>query len=468
MNDPLRALGQLRDDVWLVGGAVRDRLLGRPTTDFDVVLDAASPDEVERLARGLGRRAGGFVFSLSDAFGAWRVVDRNRRWQVDLMAIEGGSIESDLGRRDLTVNAMAEPLSRTAGEIIDPFGGLVDLEARRLRRVSSTAFESDPLRVLRLARLACQLDFAVESGTAELARRSAPGLGGVAPERVFAELRALICSERPLDGLSVMDAIGATDVILPELSALRGIEQSRFHHLDVLDHTRQTLAEIVAVERRPSAVFGDEGAELAQFLAAPLANEMTRGQALRLGGLLHDIGKPETRAETAEGRISFMHHDEAGAVLIERILGRLRASERLIQYVAALARHHLRLGFLVHRMPLERRDVYRYLRACDGVPVDVTILSVADRLATRGENSERAIQRHLELARQILPAALEWAAEPPRPPVRGDELAAQLGMRPGPRLGQLLRELEEAAYAGEVSSPEEAVGYARELLQRSG
>jgi hypothetical protein len=140
----------------------------------------------------------------------------------------------------------------------------------------------------------------------------------------------------------------------------------------------------------------------------------------------------------------------------------------LSAFVAALVRHHLRLGFLVHQMPLSRREVYRYLHACEPVEVDVTLLSVADRLATRGHGSAEAIARHLELARDLIGPALRWRRCRPSPPVRGDALAQALGIRPGPELGRMLAELEEAAYAGEVDGPEQAIALAREQLTRPG
>ena len=135
------------EPVWVVGGAVRDRLIGRSTDDVDLVAQG----DVEPLARRLAKAKGGAAFPLSEAFGAWRVTERAGTWQVDLMPLEGDSIEQDLARRDFTVNAMAELLD--GGELLDPFGGRADLEARRLRLVSSTAIEDDPLRIMRLARL---------------------------------------------------------------------------------------------------------------------------------------------------------------------------------------------------------------------------------------------------------------------------------------------------------------------------
>jgi putative nucleotidyltransferase with HDIG domain len=462
MNGPLAVLRELpRDllggDAWLVGGAVRDRLLGRPTLDYDVVVRGGA----ERVARAVAKQARGHPFRLSEAFGAWRVVARDGTWQVDFTPLLGQTIEADLARRDFTINAIAEPLA--GGELIDPAGGRDDVAARRLRMVSAQAFADDPLRTLRLARIACELGLQVEEDTLAAAHARAAGLAAVAAERVFTELKRLVIAPRALEGLVLMERAGATAVVLPELLALRGIEQSRFHHLDVHDHTLAVLAETIALVDDP-APFGARAGAVAELMAEELADGLTRGEALRFGALLHDVAKPHTRAVTPEGRVTFMGHDEVGAEVAREVLTRLRTSERLCEHVAALTRHHLRLGFLVHSMPLPRRSVYEYLRATEPVQADVTVLSVADRLATRGSGSEQAIDRHLELAGAMIGDALDWKEHPPRPPVRGDELARALGIRRGPQLGRLLAELEEATWAGELSGREQAIERARELL----
>jgi len=452
--------------AWLVGGAVRDRLLGGRPQPPD--LDLAVAGDVEAAARALARAARAAVFPLSESFGAWRVVARGGAWQADLAPLLGASIEQDLAQRDFTINAIAEPLA--GGELVDPTGGREDLAARRLRMVSRAAFGADPLRVLRLPRFACELALAAEPATLDAAAAHAGGLADVAAERVFAELKRIVASPDPLAGIELMERVGAVDVVLPELAALAGVEQSAYHHLDVYRHTLAVLAEAVALERDPAAAFGAEhGAAVAALLAEPLADELTRGTALRLGALFHDVAKPRTRAVSEEGRVSFWHHDSLGAELTREILARLHASERLRAHVAALTRHHLRLGFLVRERPLTPRVEYRYLKACEPVEVDVTLLSVADRLATRGRRSDEAIARHLELARELVGPALAWREHgPPAPLVRGDELADALGIARGPRLGRLLAELEEAAYAGEVSGREDAVAYARTLLEPDG
>jgi poly(A) polymerase len=452
------------EPAWVVGGAVRDRLLGRPVLDLDVAV-AGDP---RALARHLAVVAGGPAFQLSGAFGAWRVHAPDRAWQVDVTVLQGDSIQEDLAQRDFTVNAIAEPLD--GGPLVDPHDGAGDLERGCLRMVSAEAFDRDPLRVLRLARFTAGLGFEPEAATVAAASERAGRIAEVAQERVFGELKHLVTSDRALEGLAQMDTLGLTEHVLPELAALRGVEQNRFHHLDVHDHTLAVLEATIALEHDPVAALGDEhGEAIAEFLAEPLADELTRGGALRFGALLHDAGKPETRDFTPEGNVTFIGHDQAGARISRELLTRLRTSERLRAHVAALAEHHLRLGFLVHRRPLDRRTVYRYLRTCEPVEVDVTLLSVADRLATRGDNAEPAIAVHLELAREILGAALEWRAYGRREPlIRGDELATALGIEPGPRLGELLAAIAEAAYAGEVATRDEAVALARGLIEADG
>ena len=459
MSDPPLGLFGIAENAWLVGGALRDPLLDRPTGDYDVAVQG----EPQPLARALAKSANGHAFALSDTFGGWRVVARDHSWQVDLLPLTGETIEEDLSRRDLTVNAIAQPLSGSG--YIDPFSGLDDLRLRRLRMVSRGAFAEDPLRTLRLARLASELGFSTDAETMSAATLSAPGLRDVAPERIFAELKRIVCSKRALDGLELMDELGVTEVILPELAGLRGIAQSHFHHLDVYGHTRVVLAETIALTRDPALAFEDDAPAVAAVLDEPLANELTRGQALRFGALFHDVAKPRTRDVTPQGRVTFIGHDATGAEMAVAALRRLRAGERLCDYVAALTRHHLRLGFLVHDMPLSRRAIYRYLKACAPVQVEVTVLSVADRLATRGSGSDDAIAKHLELARQLMEEALAWRRRPPRPPVRGDELARALRIRPGPTLGLVLDELEEASFVGEICDREEAFERARELLR---
>jgi putative nucleotidyltransferase with HDIG domain len=454
-----RALGG-GEGAWIVGGAVRDAALGREVTDLDLAVGG----DPAAAAKAIGREGGGHAFELSAEFGTWRVVAADGAWQVDATALRGETIDADLAERDFTVGAVAVPLA--GGEPLDPYGGLADLERGLLRAVGEGSFAADPLRLLRAARLAAGLGLAIDTGTLELARAEAPRAGEPAGERQLDELRQLLGGPDPLRGLSLLDELGVTAVVLPELEGLKGVEQGPNHHLDVHGHTLAVLEHTLEVESDLERFAGERAADVATLLAEPLADEMTRGTALRFGALLHDIGKPATRGER-DGYVTFVGHDKDGVEIVGGLCRRLRASRKLTGHLQALTLHHLRLGFLVHEAPLPPRRVHEYLRATEPVAADVTLLTVADRLSARGGGpfaTEEAIEAHLTLARQMLADALDWRRDgPPVPLLAGDELAAELGIAEGPELGELLAELEAAQYAGEVTTREGAVELARRL-----
>jgi poly(A) polymerase len=446
------------EGVWIAGGAVRDAVLAAEVADLDLAVAGDPGTVAKELARGLGEHA----FELSAEFGTWRVVARPRGWQVDVSALRGATIEDDLAHRDFTVGAVAVPLA--GGEAIDPFGGIADLDAKVLRAVGPDSFDEDPLRLLRAARLAANLDLQVDPDTVALARAAAPRAAEPAGERQLAELRQLLAGPDPLRGLALLDDLALTAVVLPELETTKGVGQGPNHHRDVHGHTLEVLENVLEIEADLTRFVGDErAAEAAAFLAEPLADEMDRATALRFGALLHDIAKPATRAEV-DGFVGFKGHDTVGAETIGEIMGRLRASRKLTRYLQALTLHHLILGFMVREAPLPPRRVHDYLRATEPVTVDVTLLTVADRLAARGAGPVAAperVQAHLDLAREMVAAGLDWHREgPPTPLLRGDEVAAELGIE-GPEIGAKMAELEAAQYAGEVTDREGALGLLR-------
>jgi putative nucleotidyltransferase with HDIG domain len=450
-------------EAWIVGGAVRDALLGRPVVDLDLAV-AGDP---RPAARRVAEAAGGPAFELSAEFGTWRALAGDRSWHVDVSALRGASIENDISQRDFTANAIAVPLSDPGGTPIDPTGGMAAIEAGRLVAVSQHSFSDDPLRILRAARLAAQLGFEIDQGTLDLARAEAGRAAEAAGERQLGELRGLIAGRDPIRGLEFLDTLGATDAVLPEVAALRGVEQNPNHHLDVHGHTMEVLSNLLEVERDLDRYAGESAPMVREILDEPLADGMTRVQALRLGALLHDIGKPATRKEQPGGFVSFIGHDKVGAELVAEVCARLKASRTLTRYLEALTRHHLHLGFMTHERPLSRRRLYEYLKTCDPVAVDVTLLTVADRLAARGDGptaSPEMIEAHLELAREVLPAAVAWHRDgPPRVPIAGDRLAEAVGIDPGPELGRVLGEIEAAVFTGEVETAEQAIEYANSL-----
>jgi putative nucleotidyltransferase with HDIG domain len=454
--------------AWIVGGAVRDALLGRPVVDVDLAVDG-SPEEA---AKAIARAGRGPAFQLSEEFGAWRAMGpASDRWVADVSPLQGPTIDEDLKQRDFTVNAMAVPLDpagpAATGSLLDPLGGAEDIRSRTLR-VLPGAYEADPLRPLRLARLATELGFAPDAATEAATQAAAGRVTQASPERVYAELRRLVVADGVVEGIGVADRTGLLTAVLPEFEHLRGVEQSRYHHLDVYGHTIEVLQRQVEIEADPAAAFGAElGARVDDELRKPVGDELNAWQALRFVALLHDIAKPQTRGVLPDGRVTFMGHHEVGVEMIDAICRRLRTSERLRTFLGAVTRHHLVLGFLVHQRPLSRALVYRYLKTCSPVELEVTVHSCADRLATRGDRADEAIALHLELARELAAEAIDWRERPPQPPVRGDDLARELDIQPGPELGALLARLEEAAFAGEAPTREDALALARRLRETS-
>jgi poly(A) polymerase len=448
--------------AWIVGGAIRNALLAERVADADLTVERGGEEDA---ARAIAKVAGGTAFRLSEEHATWRVVAPTDGWHLDVVALRAPTIEEDLRERDFTVNAIGRSLE--GGDLIDPTGGLADAEARRLRAASDHAFSDDPIRLLRAPRLAAAHDLEIEAHTAELARAAADRAADPAGERQFAELRGIVAGPRPLRGLELMDELALTAAVLPEVEDMRGVVQNPNHHLDVLGHTLAVLGEWLRLEGDLESFAGELAPEIQAFLEEPLADELSRREALRFGALFHDLGKPETRSE-GSGYVTFIGHDEVGARIIAEICRRQRVSRRLSTHLQGLALHHLRLGFLIHQRPLSRRAVYDYLVATEPVAADVTLLSVADRLAARGEGplaSAEMVQAHLDLALEMLRDALVWHRDgPPQPPLSGDELARELGLEPGPELGRVLEELRAEAFAGEISSRDQALERARQLV----
>jgi len=442
-------------EAHFVGGCVRDVRLGRPVVDVDVVV----PGDPAPAARRLARATGGSPFALSETHGAWRVVLDGRT--IDVTARRGGDIVADLGERDFTVNAMAIPVNGAGDDVVDPFGGLSDLADGRLRLVSDRVFSDDPLRLLRLARIAHELGFEVDADAERLARRDAHLADRAAGERIYAEVRRLLAPEHPDAAVRLLDGLGVLEVILPEAGPMHGCEQSPFHHLDVFEHTLQVLDAAADIAAHPEHYLPHHADRLRVAMDEPVGDELDARTALRLAALFHDIEKPSTRTVSADGRVGFMGHDRKGAATTRRILRRWRAATCTIRFCMLLVAEHLRLGFMVHDRPLGRREAYRYLRATQPHVEASVVISLADRFATRGVRARQAyVRAHAETADELLALVSELEAEERAPLLRGDEIAELTGAE-GPRIGELVDALAEEQAAAAVTTRDEAVAFVR-------
>ncbi|HEX77896.1 MAG TPA: CCA tRNA nucleotidyltransferase [Dehalococcoidia bacterium] len=467
--------------AYLVGGFVRDALLGRATTDIDVSVAG----EAQLLARSLADALGGKYVLLDQVHQVARVVLflEDGRWFVDLSALRG-DIEADLGDRDFTIDAMALPLFRPGDDsrpssqvewstehIIDPHGGLADLRKRRIRVVRQRAFEHDPVRLLRAVRLASQLGFAIEMQTRRLIQDKAGLIKSGAPERVRDELCLILGHPEAAQYLHQLHRLGLLLNIIPELAPTVGSKQPKEHFWNVFEHSLETVAAVGVVlqERRPDfACIVPWSETLAEHFDREVSSGHSRRVLLKLAALLHDIAKPHTRSLEESGRIRFFGHAREGASQSALIMDRLRFSNREIRLVETAIRYHLRPVQMAGGEGLPtRRAMYRYFRDAGEAAIDTLFLSLADHLAARGPTLDLASwQQHAEQVGYVLEQHFKEKSLT-RPPklVDGHDLMQSLGLEPGPSVGRLLEMVREAQAAGEVATREEALALARRYLE---
>jgi tRNA nucleotidyltransferase/poly(A) polymerase len=481
---------------YLVGGYVRNLLLGRETRDLDV---AVAGDAVA-MARELADRLGGAFVLLDEERRTARVVlhDREGRSYVDFATLRDGSLERDLAARDFTINAMAIDVAEGgAGRaVVDLFGGRKDLEDRVVRAVSDCVFQDDAIRLLRGVRIAAELEMEIEEGTEAMMRRDAHLITTVSAERVRDELCKILAVAGAEQHLRYLDRLGLLAHVMPELEPLRGLEQPPPHHQDVFEHALSTvgaLDRIVGALRdlaQGEAMFSADGwglggkvrdvlrgalspfsERLLVHLEQELVEERSRSVLLKLAALLHDLGKASTGKVDEDGRIRFFGHAREGSVLAARGLRRLRFGGREVRLVRAVIANHMRPLHLAKAERISRRAIHRFFRDSQGAGVDVLLLALGDNLALvhEGHNLEQW-KGICEVAGVLLRAYYEQYDEviEPRPLLRGSDLLERLGMEPGPAVGRILRALSEAQAAGQVTTRTEALDLAESLLSREG
>ena len=480
----------LRDEgtsACLVGGSVRDALLGRPACDFHD-LDFAVPGGGLALARRLADWLGGAFFPLDVERETGRVVltePDGRRFYLDFARWRGDSLRADLADRDFTINAMALDVTRKEGPaLVDLFGGQADLAAGVVRAVTDRSLANDPVRVLRAVRMEAALGFCIEPHTKALMQQSLPRLDGVSRERVRDELDRILATPgaaahvRRLDGLDLLAAV------LPEVIALKGVPPSPPHRAGAYTHALQVLEALEGLFAwlRPGHGYPPLARAVASAVArlspwhVPLgkhffrfiSGDRKRATLLKLAALLHGAGKPEIGEQDESGRLCFPDHEQRGAVLAAHTLHRLRFSGKesaLVQTVVAYQRRPLALS---RAGTVTRRAVYRFFRDTGEAGIDVVLLSLADCLGRGGEALDPAAwEGVLDVAAVFLGDYFDRYLEVVSPPkvVDGRDLMAAFGLSPGPQVGHLLEQVREAQAGGQVSTREEALALVRELLE---
>ncbi|WP_420629984.1 CCA tRNA nucleotidyltransferase [Candidatus Leptofilum sp.] len=474
----LRPLLQTQSQpIYLVGGAVRDALLGRVSHDLDFVV----PTNAIKLAFQVADALGVPAYVLDKERDTGRVMLSEANTSLDFARFRGSDLAADLRDRDITINAMALPATaQTSAGLIDLHGGQADLASGQIRTIHERSLLDDPVRSLRAVRLAHSLDFNLTPETETAVRAAASHLNQISAERIREELVKLLETAVPHRAIADLANLGLLAEILPDIVALTPLEQSAPHHEPVLAHTLSVLRwltlveEIIEPQRKTSASSAHSAVKKILEPYAPKIQAMWQEEVdggvngrtvLRLGGLFHDVGKAHTQTVEDDGRIRFLEHEKVGAELTGRVLRRLTFSNEAIDHVKKIVAGHMRPLHLANSGgKLSRRAVFRFFRATGASGVDIALLSLADHLATyNGTGPDPRWQALLRVVASLCHHYFERHEETVAPPplVDGRTLMQALALEPGPEVGRLLRLIQEAQAAGEVDTAVAAIEFAR-------
>lgn len=462
----VRALARMAEqrgrEFHVVGGTVRDWLLGRVPGDLDITM----ADDAAACCRGLiAELKGGALVPLGG------VEENNARvvWRglaIDFSGFRSGArtIEADLILRDFTVNAIgvafADLLDKSViPTLIDPLHGVSDLHAKVLR-ACPRAFEDDPLRLLRGYRLSATLGFTLEEATRAEIARQAGLIHRVAAERITHELDLIMASGRAHAVMEAMAASGLLWQLIPDLAQGVGMEQPGFHHLDVFHHSLAALGFMEEILDKPLRFYPGGEAEIREYLGRPGVRSR-----LKWAALLHDLGKPLTMAvrEDKGGRITFYNHDQTGRDMVLQLGRQWRWSNENRERVAGLISMHMQPFHLCNVRrdgPLSRKACLHLCKKAGDDLIGLFLLAMADSLAGKGEKKPPGLEAELS---GLLAEVLEIRARHITPALRGPrllsgrDLIASFSLLPGPLFAEILDALELARVEGEVASREEAL-----------
>lgn len=474
--------------LYLVGGALRDSFMGRENHD----LDFAVPSGAMKLARSIANDLAGAFFPLDEATDTARIVivrADGSRDVLDFAGFRGADLEADLRGRDFTINAMA--LDVRSGELIDPLGGEHDLREKRIRACSETSFSDDPARILRAVRQAAAFGFSIQLGTRQMMKEAAHLLKNVSAERQRDELFKILEGPRPEAGIRALGVLGVLTELLPETLVLKGVRQSMPHVHDVWTHTLAVLHHlegilaVLANAQQESAYYTDAfdgllaqhlgrfAPQIEAHLKAPLNTDRTIRALLFFAALYHDISKPQSKTIEAGGRIRFLGHDEKGALVAVKRGIALRLSNDELDRLKLVIFHHMRIhGHSDRKLQghdPSRKAIYRFFHDTGPAGVELVLLSLADSRATYEDNlTPGHWTACLEVCVSLLEAWYEKAEEIVAPPqlLNGNDLITEFKMRPGRAVGELLELVKEEQAAGQITTREEALDFARNWLTK--
>ncbi|MDO8661921.1 MAG: HD domain-containing protein [Candidatus Omnitrophota bacterium] len=455
-----------RVKLCLVGGALRDLMLKREKAhpDFDFAAKRGAISFGRNLAKEM---QAGFVI-LDKEHGACRLVKKinQKTYTFDFSDFRGKSLEEDLKHRDFTINSMALELGKafSAGGLdnflVDPYGAQEDLSKKLIRITNKKSFSEDPLRILRAFSFACILDFTIDKETLQLVKSEKVKLSGVSFERVRDELFKIFDTEKTFDCFVVLDKLKILEIIFPEIKKMRGIGQGPYHHLDVWQHTLESIKQFDLLIKE----IKDEGIQ--EYLDAVISGDRSRRQLLKLGLFLHDVGKPVTMRHE-KGRTTFHGHERAGLSLSADIAKRLKLSNDELYSLHKMVLWHLRPGYLADSEKPTPRAKFRYFRDAGSEALSVLLLSLSDQRATKGPlTTMNARKQHERVVARLIREYLAQGKEKKKERlVNGNDIMKALKLPPSKLIGRILSELDELQAIGKIKTKEEAFRRARKFIK---
>lgn len=474
-------------EIYLVGGAVRDLLSSRLSPDFDFAL----PSNGISLARKVANALHADFLALDDERDTGRVIvtdENGSRVFLDFATYRGANLDEDLRARDFTINAIAYNLQDDT--LIDPTDGGNDIRAKVIRACSPTAFTDDPVRILRAVRQAAAFGYTIDKTTREWMKQASGQVGRVSVERLRDEIFKILNGPKAGASIRALDMLGVLSHLMPELLKMRGVEQSPPHVYDVWTHTLAVLDQLdqlIASLRIGynaestndmytgllSVRLGRYREQLANHFSSPLNIDRPHRSLLFFAALYHDVCKPDTKTVEETGRIRFFDHDVKGADVVAARARAFNLSSDEVERLHTIVRHHMRFHNFASRLEYEkqtpsRKAIYRFFRDSGSAGIDLILLALADVRGTQAtELTTDTWTAYLDVARLLLENYWEKPEEVVAPPrlLNGNDLIKELGLKPGPVIGQLLESIRENQAAGKIETREQALTFAREEMK---
>jgi len=461
--------------AYVVGGFVRDWLLARSTVDIDIAVKGDATSIAQKIARA---NKGKYVL-LDESNNVARVVVTNgRQWHLDFSSFLD-NIETDLARRDFTINAMAfelQGLVSGSPRLIDPFSGKSDLKKKLVRAVSQQIFREDAARLLRGVRLAAELSFKIDPATENIIRRDCQLAKSVPGERLREELVRMLALPGAADLVRYLDSLGLLIALIPDLDELKEAKQPKEHYWDVFNHSVETIATAEFLLREGKWKYGKDNLlavvpwseDINRHFDEEVSGGSNRRLLLKLGALMHDIAKPATKTVDETGRTRFLGHARDGAAVAAAILERLRFSGREIKLVENLIYHHLRPAQMANEGMPTSRAIFRYFRDTEDAGIDILFLALADYMATHGPKLDikEWKQHNLLISFILVEQSRQKSKVLPVKLIDGHDLMDTFSLQPGRLLGELLNQVREAQAAQELSTREDALELVRKELEK--